>query len=710
MPRSKTATGPNPQTIEQRERELLDQPQFRELTIRADGEEPNAAIDEEARTVEIAISSEEPYERLLGIEILGHQPGEVRLERLTNHAPMLYQHDPDRQIGVILPDTVSLDADRVLRATVKFSRSPLGEEIFTDIKDGIRRKVSVGYHVINIEWETDEKGNRLERYRVTDWMPYESSIVSVAADDQVGVGRAGTPAPGEAKSDSQPPDDGVPGDVNQQGDIDARRKEVLVIKDKPEDQGVETPETAPKAETKSDPPVDIEQVKLSAADEARQAEQQRVAEIESVRATYGDGRTDIQEVCKRAIIDGQSLVDFRNAYIKILETKPVKPASQIGMSRGEISKFSLMRLVRHLAKDKGLASGLDDCDAGYEIECGEEALKQARAYGTDIESRGGVFLPWEIQQALSGRRTHQRLLGAETATEGEEFVPEQLLSGQTIFPLDAQRAVRTLGATVIPNLRGTISIPKVGTRTVFGHEPEGDDVPTGQPVTTEVTLAPKHMGAFVPVSFLGLKQSAPAFDQLVMADAMVSIYNLEDVTAVNGGGTDEPDGILQTTGIGDISLGATVGGAPTLAKILEILATVGIANVNPGRLRWLTNYKGALAMNVVELDSGSGKFLLNVKDDLRADGLYNFYGGPLMISNNVPYDLVEGGASDLSAIIAGDFSQLIIGEWGMVEVIPQRMHKEGGVEIGFHKAYDLAVRHAAAFAATQDCDTAAVLA
>jgi hypothetical protein len=94
-------------------------------------------IDAAARTVALAASSEEPYRRSWGVEILDHSPGSVDLSRLADgRHPLLLNHDWEKQIGVV--ESVEIGADRRLRASVRLSRSALGEEILQDIADGIR--------------------------------------------------------------------------------------------------------------------------------------------------------------------------------------------------------------------------------------------------------------------------------------------------------------------------------------------------------------------------------------------------------------------------------------------------------------------------------------------------------------------------------------------------------------------------------------------
>lgn len=146
------------------------------------------AVNKEARTVELAFSSESPVRRWFGDEILGHNPGECDLSRLNAGAAFLDQHNHSRQIGVI--ESARIDADKKGRAVVRFSKSAAAEEIFQDIVDGIRRLVSVGYSVDEMQMVKSEAGGKDETYRVNRWTPFEVSLVSVPADVSVGVGRS----------------------------------------------------------------------------------------------------------------------------------------------------------------------------------------------------------------------------------------------------------------------------------------------------------------------------------------------------------------------------------------------------------------------------------------------------------------------------------------------------------------------------------------
>ena len=156
-------------------------------------------IDIKARTVELSFSSDAPVARWFGNEILDHNPASVRLGRLNNGGALLLDHDPAKQIGVI--ERASIGSDRKGRALVRFGKGPLAEEVFQDVVDGIRRLVSVGYQIHSKVSEGKRDGQ--ESFRVTDWEPYEISLVSIPADDSVGVGRAMNSAPTNSNFEQQ---------------------------------------------------------------------------------------------------------------------------------------------------------------------------------------------------------------------------------------------------------------------------------------------------------------------------------------------------------------------------------------------------------------------------------------------------------------------------------------------------------------------------
>jgi len=137
------------------------------------------------RRVQMSISSETPVARSFGDEILVHSTEAIDLSFLNSgRAPLLLDHDPEKQIGVI--ESVSLDAEaRKLRANVRFGKSALASEVYGDVADNIRGNVSIGYQIKKMIKSADGRS-----FKATSWQPMEASIVSIPADVTVGVGRS----------------------------------------------------------------------------------------------------------------------------------------------------------------------------------------------------------------------------------------------------------------------------------------------------------------------------------------------------------------------------------------------------------------------------------------------------------------------------------------------------------------------------------------
>jgi len=146
---------------------------------------PSSSIDVENRTIEVAFVSETPVSRVIDnqvfYEILLCNPENVDMSRLNNNGPVLFNHDRDKLIGAVV--NARIDADKVGRATLKISAAGLGSTMFAMTQEGILNKVSIGYNIFDYRIE----GNNII---VTDYEIYEISLVTVPADDTVGLGRS----------------------------------------------------------------------------------------------------------------------------------------------------------------------------------------------------------------------------------------------------------------------------------------------------------------------------------------------------------------------------------------------------------------------------------------------------------------------------------------------------------------------------------------
>lgn len=167
-----------------------------ELTIReATPDQP----DDGLLRLRLSVSSEVPYLRSSWwddpwIEVLGHAEGEIDLVRLNGRATVLANHNRYQSLGntplagIGSVERAWIESDRLL-CDIVISRRAALEDLRQDIKDGLVTLVSIGY-IINERLLTKAGGDgQPNEYRVTNWTPFEVSLVDIPADASVGLGR-----------------------------------------------------------------------------------------------------------------------------------------------------------------------------------------------------------------------------------------------------------------------------------------------------------------------------------------------------------------------------------------------------------------------------------------------------------------------------------------------------------------------------------------
>lgn len=653
-----------------------------------------AAINDKDRTVEIAFSSEAPVERWFGTEVLGHDAANVRLGRLNNGGAVLVEHDRRDQVGVVVK--ASIDKDRKGRAVIRFGKSARAEEIFQDVKDGIRRLVSVGYRIH--KQETKNEAGGVESVRVTDWEPYELSLVSIPADDSVGVGRGDSSVPATFNNHS-------PTTSMNREQIMARLRALnIAFSDSATDEQLRSllPEAernaapvttpAPVAQRAAEAPA-APQITVVREDPAAIA--QRAVEVERTRmstitAIAAQARNQGIEVdAARAIAEGITADAFRTQVFESLVSRQVSytPANPSRSEQRDLSQFSLVRGLRSLMEGRGLS--------GIELEMHQEAQREGAQAG--IALRGQLTLPTVL---LNHGRRDMTATGGSNGDQGGTTVATNL--GSFIELLYSRMVLRGLGAQFLTGLVGNIDMPKLLTGSAPVKKAENAATDESSPTTGKVSLSPKRNGTFIEVSKQLLMQSSVGIEGVLRNDLATALALAMELGAINGGGTAEPTGILNTGSIGSVA-GGTDGAAPTWANIVALETAVAVANADIGNLAYLTNPKvrGKLLTTpkVASTDSNM----------VWSDGPTPLRGYRAAVTTQVPSTLTKGGSGAVcSAIIFGNFADLVIGQWGGIDISvnPYIKDTEGLVRITADCYYDAAVRRAGSFAAMKDALTA----
>jgi HK97 family phage major capsid protein/HK97 family phage prohead protease len=299
--------------------------------------EVTAFAEVEDRSFEFPFSSEYPVARYFGNEVLSHEGESADLSRLNDGAPLLFNHNPDKVVGVVERAWIDGKKKRGY-VKVRFSRNSFAKEVMADVKDGVLRGVSFGYAIDKME----ERG---DNFVATRWSPYEVSVVSVPADPTIGIGRS-------LAIDSAAP----------------------AASPTPQEPEVHMENTTP----------DVEVIRSKAVE----AERSRIASITALGDKHG-----MTELARELIDGGRSLDEARAAFLEKIDTRSTKvehrieSTKEVGLNEKETRSYSFLRALNYLANpgDKQAAEA-----AAFEREISEAASK---AYG---KPANGLMVPNEV--------------------------------------------------------------------------------------------------------------------------------------------------------------------------------------------------------------------------------------------------------------------------------------------------------------------------
>jgi HK97 family phage major capsid protein len=642
--------------------------------------------------VDMAFSSEAPYERWWGVEILDHSESSIRLDRLKDGAPVLFNHNWNDLRGTHVAESIHIGDDRVLRGQIRITAATnAGREAIALVNGRILTKASIGYEIHKVIEQTTKKnaagelepvsreldGRLFERiatrahqdapgdlaafrraldaaagpferatdtpttYRVVDWAPHENSLVTIPADNSVGLGRSVTPnfEPGPAPS------------TEETAPHRAKTTPANTAKQGHQMPDLQTPAAAPIAEQPD-------------TRTALQLEQARKKAIENLCQANGLPANQ----AARWITTGASLEQVADEILEVHhERGKNNPAAvaDIGMTKREIERYSLFRMI------SAVSSG-DYSKAGFELECHKAVRGQL---GRDPQQGKAFFVPAELLKSPLARD-----LTAGTGSAGGYLVQTENVS---FIELLRNRSVcLAMGMTRLSGLVGNVTIPKQsGAATANWITDEAGTGASESNLTFgQLALTPKTVVAYTEISRQLQLQSAPAAEGLVMADLAAQTALAVDAAALQGSGASgQPTGIITTGGIGGFS-GTTIG----LAGIIEAQTDAATANaLFPSSGYVATPAVAGLLMQRQRFTSTDTPIWVgNVLDG-------TVLGYRAMSSNQMP----------ASRLLFGDFSKAVLGEWGVLEIGVNEVANFIAGIIGIRAMYsvDVGVRYPGAF-------------
>lgn len=475
--------------------------------------------ESEDRTLEFPFASEAPVERYYGMEVLNMDAKSMDLTRLNDGAPLLYQHDADKIVGVVQKAYIK---NKRAYARVKLANNELGREMQELIKDGIIRNVSFGYKINSME--ADESTSPVT-YRATSFQPFEISLVTVPADNSVGIGRS----------------------FSHNENVDT----------------ASAVHSQPNGVTTVDQNLNVEAIRAEAA----QAKAKEMADMIALGQ-----RTKNIEMAQEFIANSRSLDELRSALLEKMgvEEKPLNPKdAEIGMSDKEKRDFSFIRAINALAHPNSQEA---QRAAAFEMEVSRAAQQKSGK-----EARG-ILIPADVLGY--GRRD----LTVGSASGGGDLVATELMSDSFIDLLRKALVLQTAGATVMTGLQGMVALPRQSGGATVYHVAESGSITESQLTVDQVTMQPRTIGALTDYSRRLLLQSSIDIENLVRRDLAQQIAIEVENQAINGtGSASYPLGFLNVTGIN------TESGYTTFADYVNAEAALSTDNALLGSLGYLMN-------------------------------------------------------------------------------------------------------------------------
>jgi HK97 family phage major capsid protein/HK97 family phage prohead protease len=659
-------------------------------------------LDVEARTLTLTFSSEAPVDRWFGAEVLSHATGAADLTRLNDGAPLLFNHNMDDVIGVV--QTAALGADRKGHAVVRFANTARASEVMDMVADGILRNVSFMYQATKYQIDSTEDDPYYDpdaTYTATSWMAFEISIVSVPADQTVGVGRA-LNVEAQSVEVLAPVRSAIPAAIAEpqlSGENMKFRRHL--VQNAVDAQGSSGGGSAALVAAQTATPVDLVAV-----------ERQRVEDIVALSRRHNVPWETTQDM----IAKGTDIAAARGIVLeRLFAANPQAPVASLGnnpnpdMTDKEKRSWSLLRAVSAaINKDWG--------KAGFEREVSDEIAKR-----TGKQATTGFFMPTNLPFAPSEDHLRAwRLMGggaqmrapyvAGTAGQGGNLVATNLLADQWIEVLRNQLVTTMLGARYLTGLVGNVDIPRQITATGTYWVGESGAPTESEATFDKVSLRPKTIGAMSKISRLMLLQGTPAIEMIAREDLMAVMALGIDLASISGSGSsNQPTGIVNQSGVSSV-VGGTNGLALSFDHIIQLQYATKFANAPQGAAGYALNSKAIGYLST--LKASTGQYLWDPAGGLTNSSPDKLKGRVYAESQQLRSTLTKGSASGIcSELVYGNWRELLIGEWGVTEIMVNPYGTTttefgaGDIWLRALQTMDIGVRHGASFSVMSDALT-----
>lgn len=365
-----------------------------------------------------------------------------------------------------------------------------------------------------------------------------------------------------------------------------------------------------------------------------------------------------------------------------------------GLSEGEARDLDTFSMTSFLRGAVNRATGDGEPLQGIEREMAQEARNEAQSHGVDLK---GIGVP---QMVLNHRsRSNAMSVTGTGGNVGGDLVSTELRS--MVDLLRDKMVLSKLGATFIGGLQGNVEWPRIidGVEpTEKGEKAEADVRTLG---TGIIRSTPHRLPVVSEYSTQLLLQGSEDVEKFIREDLMTTIALRMERQAISGDGVgDNVLGLLNTAGIGSVE-GGTNGAAPTEDHLIDLEGAISMLNALDGNLGYLTNTRVKTKLKKTPIEEGQTDKVWSRENEL------NGYD-KVAVTNLVPSNLSKGSANEVaSAIIFGNFSDMLLNQWGGLDVLvnPYTKDSQGLIRVTVSTFFDMVLRRAASFAAMKDALT-----
>lgn len=349
--------------------------------------------------------------------------------------------------------------------------------------------------------------------------------------------------------------------------------------------------------------------------------------------------------------------------------------------------FDFHGAIKHFASNKRLEGELAEID--------QEGRREAKANKVTLtDSPNSLVLPSSVLNTVTT---------ITTDNGGGNAIAKELKGYLDV--LKEQSILSRLGATFLTGLEGNVEFSAELATAQAEWLTETGEITKSTPTFEKRTLSPKRLGVFVEITNKWLAQTSQEFNAYMVAQIIHAATNKIDHAGIWGGSTNSPTGVGMASGVstlyaGDAAASSTNadGAALTRADLINMMKVLATNNALNGNIGIATNAAVKAALQETPIISGSDQFVWNADQPNRLMG-YN-----AETTQHIPSNLAKGTATDLNAIIMGNFSELLVGLWSGIELLvdPYTQATSGKTRMIVNHFADVLVRRPESFVVIKD--------